>query len=883
MRLPGLRRLVRLPWRNASRIARDVDDEFRFHLELRVEELEARGLSREEARRRALARFGDVDDAREYCRAMDARFERDLRRRDRLGDLRHDLRHAARQMVRSPGVTLLATVTLALGIGATTAIFSVVNRLLINPIPIADGDRIVSLNLKSEDGTLTIYPASKVVDAWRARVRSVEEIATSGSREVTLAFGDELENVNAGEMSANLLHFLHTRPALGRAFHDDDAKPGAPKVAMVSYGFWRGRLGGDAGVIGRTLNVDGEPHTISGVLPPDFSVPFAHGVGEQLWLPFVVQPDVASGQALARLRLGTTRTQLEREMADAMAVLATETNTPSAFKPVAMRPQDYLGRSTRDTLLILLGAVGLVLLIACANIANVLLARASVRRREFVVRCALGAGRGRIVRQLLTESALLAAAGGVMGLIVAWLGLSLIVRMRPQQMDELAAVRLEPSVLAVSLVVSMLTGLMFGIAPALFAAEGQLGDALKGAGRHSAGQRPSTRLRGALVMVEVTLSVVLLVGAGLLVRTLVEIQRTPIGFEPHGLYSAQIRLPARRYKTREERAAAMDAALKQVRATPGLGDAAWALGAPLAGGITFGSFEVEGRAQLPEDQAAALGFNAVSQDYFRVSGIPIRDGQAFGRNSTAQNAVVINETLARKYWPATSPVGRRLRLSNPGEWDTVVGVVADVVVASPGATHVDRMIYVPFGGMNDEANPEAALLIRSNLRAASISSALVRAIGAVDPLIRVREPVSAEQTVAREMARPKFNVVLLAAFALIALVLAAVGLYGVIAYSVSQRVREMGIRLALGARPAMVLRLVLSEGVRLTGIGLAAGLLAAAAATRVMENLLYGVSPIDPGTYVAVGLVLAAIALAAAYVPALRATRVDPVVTLRAE
>jgi predicted permease len=875
------RRWIRLPWRSRSRVRREIDDEFQFHLEMRVAELSARGMTPEAARAEALRRFGDMSDAREYCRHMDERSMHEQQRRDWFAELGSDIQFAVRQMRRSPAFTALAVVTLALGIGATTAIFSVVNGLLLDPIPYPDGDRIVNLSRSNLQGNMYVTPTPKLVDAWRQGVHSLESIATFGWQDMTVAGRDEPEEMRVGKMSANLLGVLGVRPVLGRPILSEDTKVGAPRVVVLGYGAWQRRFGGSRDVIGQPLTINGAPYTIIGVMPRDFTVPFMDGGVRQLWLPLEDNPDAQGAQALGKMRPGVTREQVSRELTDVMAAFAVDHPEYKEWKALALRPQDYLGSGTRDTLLILLGAVAMVLLIACANVANLLLARAAMRDREFAIRAALGAGRWRIVRQLLTESTLLAIVGGALGLFVAYRGLGVIIALRPDRLAELDDVRVSPTVLAVSLGLTMLTGVLFGLAPALFAAARDIGETLKNVTRSAAGHRGARRFRSVLVIGEVSLSVLLLVGAGLLVRTMVEMQRADVGFQPAGLTSARIQLPEARYPKRDQRHVVYDEVIQRVRAMPGVSEVTWAVGVPPRTGMTFGELEIEGKPFKQNERVSAIWSQYTTPEYFRLMRQPLVAGRTFGPDSSGRE-VVINEAMARRYWPGESAVGRHLRLGPKDEWSTVVGVAGNVRVPSTGRRtggSMDFQMYFPFATDFESAT----LIIRTSAASTDLAKRLTREAIAVDAGIRVRDVSSVDSQLANELAGPRFNMSLLVVFAGLALVLATVGLYGVIAYSVSQRTREMGIRLALGAGRPAVLRLVMSQGARLTIIGVVAGLLAATALTRLMVSMLYGVSALDPVTFVLVGVVLALVALLASYFPARRATRVDPVVALRAE
>ncbi len=649
-------------------------------------------------------------------------------------------------------------------------------------------------------------------------------------------------------------------------------------MAIPGYGLWRRRFGGSRSALGQQIQVDGKAATIVGVLPADFRVPFISAGVAQLWLPEIESPDGTS-MAIGKLRAGLTSTELERELRSVLRALAESNKSYAMWDAVAKRPQDYLGEGTRDLLLVLLAAVSIVLLIACANIANILVARALVRQREFVIRSALGAGRWRVLRQVLAESVLLAVAGGSAGVFIAWRALALIVALRPQYLDELEAVRLEPRILFLTLVISVLTGLVFGIAPALVTARESFGGALKGTGRTTSGERGAGGLRRALIVGEVALSVVLLVGAGLLLQTLIRFQAAPIGFKPEGLASTEVRLPLERYPTPRDREEALQRILEQVRAIPGVELAAWCEGVPPRTGVAFGDLEVEGRILSAADKVSLVGYNAVTPEYFRVVGLTLREGHAMSPD-TALHAVTINERFARKYWPGTSAVGRRFRLGD-GAWMTVAAVVSDVTIPNTGTADIVRslQLYGPFTG---EFEGEV-LALRYRGDAAALYTAIVRATASVDPVVRVRQLVRSVDLLERELARPRFNVVLLTSFAALGLLLSAAGLYGVIAFSVSQRAREMGIRLALGASPHGLLRLVLGEGARLTLIGLVLGLAGAAATTRTLRGLLYDVEPWNAQAFAAAAVVLGAVAMAASLFPAWRATRADPALTLREE
>ncbi|HEX7122746.1 MAG TPA: ABC transporter permease, partial [Gemmatimonadaceae bacterium] len=516
----GFRRLLRLPGHRAQQIAREVDDELRFHLDMRAAELEAAGLSPDAARREAERRFGNLSDTQEYCRMMDRESARRERRRDWFADAWDDARWTVRQMARYPGFTLLAVITLAVGIGASTAIYSVVHRLLIDPLPLPGGERMVVLVRQSPTSPLKLTPSPQLIEAWRS-VRSFEWVAALDQRHVVLGEGTDTATVTGGGFETAVPQRLRIRPVLGRFFADDEALPGAAPVAMLGYGLWQRRFGGDPGVIGRAVHIDGRPHTVIGVTPPEFELPFFSSTPESkdIWTPLVLDTTTVGVNGMAMLRPGATAEQAGHEMTAIMHDLGANDPLSRGLVAAALRPQDFLRSSTREMLLVTLGAVGVLLLIACTNVANLLLARSIGRQRELAVRQALGAGRGRLVRQLLTESGILSLAGGALGLWVAWRALAAIIALRPEELVALNRVRLDAGMLVGALVVAVVTGILFGLAPALLATDGGIGQALRQGTSGDGGHRRSTRLRSTFVTLEIALSVVLLVGAGLLVRS----------------------------------------------------------------------------------------------------------------------------------------------------------------------------------------------------------------------------------------------------------------------------------------------------------------------------------------------------------------------------
>jgi predicted permease len=875
---PRRPRRFRLPVRSRTLIERELDDEFRFHLDMRVAELVAMGASPEEARREALLRFGDSTDAREYCRMMDERSVRAERRRNWLSELTQDLKWASRQVAKNPGFTLLAVITLGLGIGATTAIFSAVNRLLINPLPFPGGDRIVSLAQKLPNGGFSVSPSPESVRAWREGVTAFELVAAVGQQDMSFGDGADVRKLDVGMFEPTAARMVHLRPILGRSFAEDETIPGSAHVAMLGYGFWKRRFGGDRDVIGKTIRLDGEPYTIVGVAPADFALPSMFGPPEsrEVWIPITWGPDLPSVGAIARLRPGSTPEQAQGEMTRVLRELP-ETGDPK-LEGLVTRPRDFLSQRTQDMFFVLLGAVGLVLLIGCSNVANLLLARAAGRHRELALRTALGAGRGRLIRQILTESVLLAAMGGVLGILVAWQGLRTIIALRPDNLSVLDRVHLDPLIASGALGLALLTGLLFGLAPAFFATNRHMGAALRTETRGGDGHGPSSRLRAALVVGEVALSVVLLVGAGLLIRTLRELESVDVGFPTAGVMSIRLARP-RTEANVPVPPDQMDAIVNRIERLPGVRGATVTLGLPGRMGATLGELQIEGRELAQSEKVTVLGGNWVRPEYFRLIGLPLIAGRVFDEHDDRPE-VIINTSMARRYWPRSTAVGKRLRIGQGGTWSTVIGVVGDVRLPGLRNSASTLQVYWP---LDDGALGGSSILLRANERTPGLLTAVTREVSAVDPTLRVESVETMDASIARLFTGPRFSMTLLSLFALVAVVLATVGLYGVVAYSVTRRTREMGIRMALGARRGDVRRIVVGQGARLAAVGITLGLALALVTTRLLQSQLYGVRALDPTTFAGVALLLGAVALLASYVPAQRATQVDPMTAVRAE
>jgi putative ABC transport system permease protein len=816
----------------------------------------------------------------------DGSTERDPRgrRAGRFTSLGADLTFALRQLHRHPAFATVAVVTLALGIGVTTAMFSVVHRLLVDPVPFRDADRIVRLYqgmgaAYSGEGSQTVLvaPSIAVSRAWRDRSRTLEQVVWMSGRQysATLGRGSESEPVEAEAMSADVPSFLGVRPVLGRSFVAGEEVPGAAPTAVLGYGMWRSRFGGARDVIGHTLTLNDTARTIIGVMPPGLALPGENPV--EVWIPLVVRDDSEFVTPWARLRRGVSVDAAQRELAGILATTPSPWAHSSQFtysaRVVPLR--DYLGPRVERALAFVAGAVGLVLLVACGNVANLLLARAASRRRELSMRTALGASRWRLVRQFAIESCCVTLLAGALGVLIAWRVMTVVGATRPAALDALDAARLDLTALLWTVGVSAVTALVFGMVPLLIGAGRNPADVLKDVSRTTSGGRDAGRLRAALVVGEVALSVTLLAGASVLIRTVRAFEHQDVGFNPHGLTTITVILPTPRFASPERAKPVMDGLAEQLRLIHGVTAVTIAGGAPPFAGMLFGGIDVADNAGAGADSSTSFGFNEVQPDYFEVLGLPIVAGRILDRDTSA-HTVMISTEMARHLWPTTSALGKRFRFGPKAPWQIVTGIVHETL--APGAAmRLPDQIYEPLsygrGGV---------FVVRSRGASPGLIASATRFAKAIDPRIRV-EGKSMDAEFAALFAGRRFTMLLLSVFAGFALVLSAVGLYGVIAFSVVQRTREMGVRMALGASPAAITRLVMADGARLAGAGLAAGAIFTFALLRIARSLVTDVGRPDTASFVAVAVLLSAAAVIAAYVPARRAARVDPAIALRAE
>jgi predicted permease len=804
--------------------------------------------------------------------------------------LAQDLRYALRTLRRAPAFAALVTATLAVGIGANAVIFSVVNAVFLRPFPYTQPDRMVQLFENARDKPQYGNSSFLNFTDWRAATHALSGLVAIAGGGANLTMNGEAERVATVPTTANLFDVLGVRPALGRGFAPGEDERGRAAVAVLSDGFWRRRFAGDRGIIGRVIDIDGAPTTVIGVMPPDFVFP-AGSRSVDMWVPFTLPPVARQNRGArfvdvyGRLAPGVTIEQAAAEMRQIAARLESQYPDDNANRSVLVMPlRDAVAGSVREPLLIILGAVVVVLIVACANVASLLLARAATRQHDVAVRLALGAGRGRLARQLLTESVVLALAGALLGTLGAWIVLRIVGRIGARFLPIPGAIPLDGRVLVALLVVSAGSGVLFGLAPALRGTATPLRDALAGAGKATPGA-VRQRSRSALVVAQIALSVVLLIGAGLLLRTFLVLAHTSSGLDADGVVTARLSIA----RTPDDSTVVGRAnrifspLLEQLRATPGIVAAGVTTNIPLQRWGTGGTYWVIGHPKPAPGQEPHAEFRVISPGYFATLGIPIRRGRDFNDadHTTADEPVLVNETFVRRELPNEDPIGRRVALDEHLAF-TIVGVVGDVRQAGLASPPLPEMYFSYRSQFTNWAVP-TALLVRSRLTTTATVAAVRRAATAVIPGVPVYSVSTMDEIIGSSLASRRLNLWLIGSFGAITLILAAAGLYGVVSYTVAQRTREVGIRMALGARGGDVVTLMLGYGATRATLGIALGLSVAVVATRVLSNMLVGIRADEPITYSMVALVLAVTALAASWIPARRAARVDPMVAIRAE
>ena len=878
---PVGRRLRALAW--APSVEDEVDEELAFHLEMRTREYQARGMGPAEARAAALDRFGDVRHVHDTCRSIGRRRERAVRHAEWLGELRQDVRYALRQLGRTPSFTLVALLTLALGTGANTSIFSVVNGVLLRPLPFPDERRLhLVFERTPEAQERSLMSFANFVD-YRAQTRAFASMGAAMFRSYDLTGAAEPDQLRAFQVSDGFFATLGTRPLLGRFFTDAEARDAGAALTVLSYELWQRQFGGDPAVVGRTARLDGRPMTVIGVTPPRERYPdFA-----DLWTPLGPGPAdrsarAAGAQVVARLGPGVTAAQAAREL-DAvgrrLAAAYPKENEGVTPRIVSLR-EDKVGEA-RPRLLLLLGASACVLLAACTNLSHMLLARGAQRRREIAVRVALGATRARVARQLVTESMVLALAGGALGLLLTRWMLPALLRLTPENLPRKEDVALDPTVTAFSLLVAVLTGLLFGVLPAVRASRPDVMETIKGSASTGAG-RGGWGSRSALVVSEVALATVLLVGAGLLLKSFARLQAVALGFDPRPVVTLGLVLPENVYETGESRRQFFRDVRERIGALPDVA----AVGATNAAPFSWNPdarvtpIGVPGAPREPLTVPARV----VTAGYLEALRVPLVRGRALGDDEApdGEPVVLVNETLARRFFGAADPVGRQLRIQNdgPSADARIVGVVADF--RSGGRdSEVLPEVFTPYA---QDAWDYMTLVVRTRGRdPAAVLPSIRAAVAAVDPVRPLFSVIPMTWAEEREGAAPRFTALLVSAFAALAALLACVGIAGVMAFAVAARSREIGIRMALGARTRDVLLLVVRPGALLVALGIALGGAAALGLTTALRSVLFGVSASDPAVFAAAALALAAVGTLACWLPTRRATAIEPATALRSE
>jgi putative ABC transport system permease protein len=805
-----------------------------------------------------------------------------------------DLRYGVRMLLKQPGFTLIVALTLSLGIGANTAIFSVVNSVLLRPLPYRDAERIVAIQELNVDGKRVQVTAANFLD-WRAQQSTFAHLAAIFTRPANLSLTEQAERINLAVVSANFFEVFGITAERGRLFLAADEQAGHPPVIVISHGLWQSRFGGAVDLVGRSVTLDGKSYTVVGIAPAGFQYPNQ----TEAWLPPLrLAPELNERMdvtqvrgmgylsAVALLKPGVSHAQAASEMETITARLRQQypdTNNKRFNRVVSLHK--HLVGETGAMLWLLFGAVSFVLLIACANVANLLLVRAAARQKEMAIRTALGASRRRVIRQLLTESTLLALAGGGLGLLLAAWGVDLLTKLLPQDFPRLREIGLDWLVLGFTLSASVLTGVLFGLAPALQSVKMVIHETLKESARGAAGNWRQRRLGHLLIVAEVALSFVLLVGAGLLLRSFLQLQAVNAGFTPQQVLTARLSPSGSGYRGDPAYINYYQRVIERVSAIPGV-EAVGAINTlPLSKGPTAG-YRVEGRPPLTPDKWPGANYRCVSPGYFHALNIQIVQGRAFTERDSAEAPLVmiVNQALARRDFPGENPIGKRINLGNTDRngqpvWFEIIGVAANVrsldVIEEPLPEFYLSSLQDTFS--------EMSLVIRAAVDLASLPGAVRQAAAEVDRTQPVSKIETMEQIVSEAVSQPRFNLFLLGLFGGLALLLSAAGIYGVTAYSVAQRSPELGIRMALGAQPHDVLKLILGQGLRLIAGGIVLGLAAAFALTRLMSTLLFGVSATDPSTFAAIALLLTLVALLACWIPARRATKVDPMIALRCE
>jgi len=855
-----------------KRMLENLDQDIRDHIEMETQDNIERGMSPEEAHYAAVRKFGNVMRVEEETRAVWSFIW--------IEELVADIRFGLRQLCKSPGFTTVAVLTLALGIGANTAIFSVINGVLLSPLPYKNPQQLVVI--KEHDSLPNVMDIQRQVRAFsQGGGINVEPMDYTG--------GTEPVQVHVGLINAGFLETLGAQPMLGRIISPGEDVQGGPRLVMVSNHFWQNYLGSDPHAVGNTIHVDGKPYTVIGVMPASFTLPAEHA---DVFVSLMVRDPRAGAErdlhfmhTYWRLKAGVTLAQAQADMAAIDRRLAEQYPAEEKERKSQLVPlHEWLVGDVRPALLVLFGAVGLVLLIACANFASLLMVRAFAGRQEWAIRAALGAGRGRLIRKALTESVLLSILGGAAGLLFAQLGTSMLLAMKPEELARLSGIHMDTRVLLFVLVVSVLTGIMFGMAPVWISARAEVAEGLKESGRSTTGSAMGRSIRGILGTSELAVALVLLVGAGLLIKGFSRLRSMNPGFNSANVMTMYLQLPTTRYSEIPKRTQFRRELLTRLNSLPGV-QAAMVSDIPLGGNYVGHRFVIDGRPPVAvggEPEAQTL---LVMGNYFPVMQIPLHAGRDFTPLDREGQPLVaiVNEEMAREFFPHEDPIGMRIRWAGATglpRWMTVIGVVGDVKHSGLNQP-TDPAVYTPFSQSDEAWTRFMTLAIRAQDASPGLVEQVKKQIWSLDGQIPVGDVHAMDELIAVSLAQQRFNMLLLGIFAALALILAAVGIYGAMAYAANQRTHEIGIRTALGAQRSDVLRLVMRDGAKIALFGIASGIVGALALTHLMASLLFEVKPTDPATFAAVAILLAFVVLAACYIPARRAMRVDPMVALR--
>ena len=871
-----------------NRKEREMDEEMRFHIEAHAADLVGRGVAQQEALRQARVEFGGIETVKEECRnAVGVSF---------LETLFQDVRQGVRAMLRAPVFTAIALIVLALGIGANTAIFSVVDAVLLRPLAYRDSDRLVTILMNGE-GPVS---AGNYID-WRDQSRSFTAMSAAEAWSPNLTGIDSPEHIPGLKVTQDLFPMLGIDPMLGRLFVPGEDQEGAHREVILSYKLWQRRFSSDPNVVGRAIVLDGNGYVIVGVMPPQFQFAPFWATKAELWVPGAFGPGVHAGggslRIFARLKDGVPLTQARAEIGSITARL--EQQFPGTNRNVVMTPlKEKVVGPIETPLLVLLAAVAFVLLITCANVAHMLLARAATRQKEIAVRAALGARRGRLIRQFLTESLLLGSVGGLLGLLIAVLGTRALIAMSPTNIPRVQTVSIDLHAALFLFAATILNSVGFGLVPALQASSVNVNDTLKEGGRSGGEGVQRNHLRSLLVVSEFALALMLLIGAGLMIRTFAALEAVDSGFNPHNVISMIVSVAGSKEADAGRRELFYRQLLERVRSLPGVQAAGAINHLPLAGDLWGWHFAIEGRPKPRPGEAPSAVYRMVTPGYFAAMRLPIVRGRDIAQsdNASAPGVIIINEQAARQYWPGEDPLGKHVSFgddtTNPKTWLTIIGIAKDAKQdswtdkATPEAYLAAFQNHDYLGDSGTEASRHMnyiTLVVRTAGDPAAVASAMKEAAWSFDRNLAISQVVTMDGVVSETNAQPRFEMLLLTIFAAVALALAAVGIYGVISYSASRRTHEIGVRMSLGATRGDVLLLVVRQGVWLAGAGSVAGIAGALLLSRLMAKLLYGVQPTDPATFGAVAVGLGLVAMLACYIPARRAMHIDPMAALRYE